>query len=74
MKEDAILSNFGFEFTTYSLFACKWPLKLLNKMPSLYKIYKNQSQILMKLCVQRPVRAVRPSFALENFQVGQEGP
>ena len=59
----------------YSPFACKWPLKLLNKRPRLK--HKNWYKsvicwpILMKFCMQPPIR---PSFALANFQLGRKGP
>ena len=58
----------------YSPFACKWPLKLLNKRPRL--THKNWYKsvicwpILMKFCMQPPIR---PSFALANFQLGRKG-
>ena len=58
----------------YSPFACKWPLKLLNKRPRLK--HKNWYKsvicwpILMKFCMQPPIR---PSFALANFQLGRKG-
>ena len=58
----------------YSPFACKWPLKLLNKRPRLkHKIwYKSVIcwPILMKFCMQPPIRH---PFALANFQLGRKG-
>ena len=58
----------------YSRFSCKWPLKLLNKRPRLK--HKNWCKsvicwpILMKFCVQPPIRHL---FALANFQLGRKG-
>ena len=58
----------------YSRFSCKWPLKLLNKRPRLK--HKNWCKsvicwpILMKFCVQPPIRH---PFALANFQLGRKG-
>ena len=58
----------------YSRFSCKRPLKLLSKRPRLK--HKNWCKsvicwpILMKFCVQPPIRH---PFALANFQLGRKG-
>ena len=58
----------------YSPFACKWPLKLLNKRLRLKhkNLYKSVIwwPILMKFCMQAPIRH---PFALANFQLGRKG-